>query len=167
VSTRGRSAPEAAVLHVGGPHYASEKVVVEQVLTRRPGVISVEANPVAQRATVASTLMSRGLRRCASGSSIAAITAPASRHRDRSAIHWSRPATARTTTRQPATADAADGCGRGAHARMLMASAVAEMRNHYLFFLIFTILIVLWSGGGSGLSGSNLAAPLHEGAPAR
>src|SRR5205823_2226248 len=41
-----------AVLHVGGMYRASEKAVVEQVLGHRPGVISVEANPVAQTANV-------------------------------------------------------------------------------------------------------------------
>ena len=41
-----------AVLHVGGLHYASEKAVVERVLGQPPGVIAVEANPVAQTATV-------------------------------------------------------------------------------------------------------------------
>jgi len=41
-----------AVLHVGGLHYASEKAVVERVLGRRPGVLGVEANAVAQTATV-------------------------------------------------------------------------------------------------------------------
>jgi len=41
-----------AVLHVGGLHYASEKAVVEGVLGRRPGVLGVEANAVAQTATV-------------------------------------------------------------------------------------------------------------------
>jgi Cu2+-exporting ATPase len=40
------------VLHVGGLQYASEQSVVETVLGRRPGVISVDANPVAQTATV-------------------------------------------------------------------------------------------------------------------
>lgn len=40
------------VLHVGGLHYASEKAVVERRLGARPGVLSVEANPVAQTATV-------------------------------------------------------------------------------------------------------------------
>jgi Cu2+-exporting ATPase len=44
--------PRSAVLHVGGLEYGSEKVVVEHVLGRRPGVRSVEANPVAQTATV-------------------------------------------------------------------------------------------------------------------
>ena len=46
------STRETAVLHVGGLHYASEKAVVEQVLGNRPGVLAVEANPVAQTATV-------------------------------------------------------------------------------------------------------------------
>jgi P-type Cu2+ transporter len=41
-----------AVLHVGSLHYASEKVVVEGVLGRRRGVAAVEANPIAQTATV-------------------------------------------------------------------------------------------------------------------
>src|SRR6266508_3984146 len=42
----------SAVLHVGGMYRASEKSVVEMVLSRRPGVIRVEANPVAQTANV-------------------------------------------------------------------------------------------------------------------
>jgi len=42
----------SAVLHVGGMYLASEKTVVEHVLGRRPGVISVEANPVGQTASV-------------------------------------------------------------------------------------------------------------------
>jgi len=46
------SAPQTTTLHVGGLNYASEKAVVERVLAGRPGVLSVEANPVAQTATV-------------------------------------------------------------------------------------------------------------------
>ena len=46
--------PAAAtvVLHVGRQYRASEKAVVEAALERHPGVLSVEANPVAQTATV-------------------------------------------------------------------------------------------------------------------
>ena len=51
-SRRARNEMETAVLHVGGLHFATEKNVVERVLARRPGVRSVEANPVAQTATV-------------------------------------------------------------------------------------------------------------------
>ena len=48
----GRRDGATAVLHVGGLHYASENAVVERVLAKRPGVTRVEANPVAQTATV-------------------------------------------------------------------------------------------------------------------
>ena len=41
-----------AVMHVGGVHWASEKAVVESFLGRLDGVRHVEANPVAQTATV-------------------------------------------------------------------------------------------------------------------
>ncbi len=41
------------VLHVGRQFRGSEKLVVEKALRERPGVMEVEANPVAQTATVA------------------------------------------------------------------------------------------------------------------
>src|SRR5512133_3230433 len=41
-----------AVLEVSGVHWASSKNVAEAVLSRRPGVMEVDANPVAQTATV-------------------------------------------------------------------------------------------------------------------
>jgi Cu2+-exporting ATPase len=44
---------ETAVIEVKGVNWASSKAVVESVLSRQPGVLSVEANPVAQTATVA------------------------------------------------------------------------------------------------------------------
>ncbi|TFV43760.1 heavy-metal-associated domain-containing protein, partial [Blastococcus sp. TF02A-35] len=43
---------QTTVLEVSGVHWASEKAVAEAVLGRRPGVLSVEANPVSQTATV-------------------------------------------------------------------------------------------------------------------
>src|SRR4051794_11933034 len=52
MSTAAAPLHETAVLHVGGLLYASEKSVVEHVLGGRPGVVGVEANPVAQTATV-------------------------------------------------------------------------------------------------------------------
>ena len=45
-------AAAAVVLHVGRQFRAGEKAVVEAALGRHPGVVSVEANPVAQTATV-------------------------------------------------------------------------------------------------------------------
>src|SRR5260370_25962073 len=44
--------PETVVLDVRGVQWASEKARVEAILGRRPGVLSVEANPVAQNATI-------------------------------------------------------------------------------------------------------------------
>jgi len=52
VSASTSPAPQRTVLHVGGLHYASEKSVVEHALARQPGVLAVDANPVAQTATV-------------------------------------------------------------------------------------------------------------------
>jgi P-type Cu2+ transporter len=43
---------ETVVLDVRGVQWASEKARVEAFLGRRPGVQTVEANPVAQTATV-------------------------------------------------------------------------------------------------------------------
>lgn len=49
---RKRPPTATAVLHVGGLNYASEKAVVERALAAQAGVAAVEANPVAQTATV-------------------------------------------------------------------------------------------------------------------
>ena len=43
---------QTIVLQVGGLHWATSQAVVEQVLTRRPGVLAVQANAVGQTATV-------------------------------------------------------------------------------------------------------------------
>jgi Cu2+-exporting ATPase len=153
------AAGETTVLHVGGLHYASEKAVVERVLGRRPGVISVEANPVAQTATVVydpdSTsveALREWVRDC--GYHCAGLSVPG---------HLCDPLVApdhgphdpEAATR----ADEADGRGHGGHAGMSMAAMVADMRNRFLVALAFTIPIVLWSGVGSGLIGQELATP--------
>jgi P-type Cu2+ transporter len=44
--------PATAVVEVSGLYRASSKAVVEAALSRRPGVLGVDANPVAQTATV-------------------------------------------------------------------------------------------------------------------
>jgi hypothetical protein len=108
---------ETTVLHVGGLHYASEKSVVEDVLGRRPGVVAVEANPVARTPRSPTTLRPRSLT-YATGSRSAATTGPDSRCPGTSAIRWPRappptrpwrtarrPSTARSTPTAMATAD--------------------------------------------------------------
>jgi P-type Cu2+ transporter len=151
------------VLHVGGLHYASEKAVVEQVLGRRPGVISVEANPVAQTATVlydtdATTVeaLREWVQEC--GYHCAGQSAPG---------HLCDPLVAPDhgphDHQAAARADAADGHGHGGHAGMSMAAMVADMRNRFVVSVAFTVPIVLWSGVGSGLIGSELATPFGIG----
>src|SRR5215472_16464611 len=51
-SARSEIPAATVVLHVGRQFRASEKAVVEAALGPHPGVVSVEANPVAQTATV-------------------------------------------------------------------------------------------------------------------
>jgi Cu2+-exporting ATPase len=43
---------QTTVLEVGGLHWATSQSVVEKVLSHRPGVLAVQANAVAQTATV-------------------------------------------------------------------------------------------------------------------
>jgi P-type Cu2+ transporter len=157
--TTTRSSPAAVVLHVGGLYYASEKSLVEQVLGRRPGVLSVEANPVAQTATVVYhpdatdvEALRSWVRDCgyhcagqsAPGHVCDPLVAPDHGPHDDGA--------ARRTER-------AHGQGHGGHAGMSMQAMVKEMRNRFLVALVFTIPIVLWSGVGKSLLGRALATP--------
>jgi Cu2+-exporting ATPase len=154
---------QTAVLHTGGLHYGSEKAVVERVLARRPGVRSVEANPVAQTATVlydpqtTSVEALRGwVREC--GYHCAGQSTPG---------HVCDPLVAPDhgphDDRAVARADDAHGHGQGGHAGMSMDAMVRDMRNRFLVSLLFTIPIVLWSGVGAGLIGSELGPPFGLG----
>src|SRR5919109_853278 len=150
---------ETIVLHVGGLHYASEKAVVEQVLGRRPGVHTVEANPVAQTATVtfdpAQTSVDE-LRRwveqcgyhCAGQSTPGHVcdplVAPDHGPHDHAAVE---------------RADEAHGHGHGGHAGMSMEAMERDMRNRFLVALVFTVPTVLWSMVGTRLLGTELATP--------
>jgi Cu2+-exporting ATPase len=151
--TRARNV-ETLVLHVGGLHYASEKSVVERVLSNRPGVVGVEANPVAQTATVsfdptrASVEALRGwVEECgyhcagqsAPGHVCDPLVAPDHGPHDRDAAE---------------RAERAHGHGEGGHAGMSMQAMVRDMRNRFLVALIFTIPIVVWSPVGETVFGS-------------
>ncbi len=152
-------APESVVLHVGGLHYASEKAVVEEVLGRREGVLAVEANPVAQSASVTydpDRTTVRELRRwveqcgyhCAGQSAPGHVcdplVAPDHGPHDDAAVQRS---------------DHADGHGAGGHAGMSMESMERDMRNRFLVALVFTIPTVIWSPVGETLFGSMPAVP--------
>jgi Cu2+-exporting ATPase len=151
--------PTTVVLHVGGLQYASEQSVVEGVLGRRPGVICVQANPVAQTATVSFdpqrtsiVELQRWVRECGyhcAGQSVPGhvcdpLVSPDHGPHDHAAAE---------------RADDAHGHGHGGHAGMSMEAMVREMRNRFVVALIFTVPIVLWSMVGTKLLGSELATP--------
>jgi Cu2+-exporting ATPase len=153
-------APHTVVLHVGDLHYATEKAVVEQVLAHRPGVIAVDANPVAQTATVAfdpavtSVDELRGWvedcgYHCAGQSTPGHVCDPLvdpdHGPHDHAAVE---------------RADDAHGHGHGGHAGMSMEAMARDMRNRFLVALLFTIPIVAWSTVGTKLLGTELATPL-------
>jgi P-type Cu2+ transporter len=151
----------SAVLHVGGLHYASEKAVVERVLGNRPGVIDVEANPVAQTATVeydprATTVET--LRRwvedcgfhCAGRSVPGHVCDPLAEEGADAPAHDHAAAE---------RADDADGHGHGGHAGMSMAAMVRDMRNRFLVALVFAVLIAIWSPMGESIFGSTPGTP--------
>jgi len=147
------------VLHVGGLHYASEKAVVERVLGRRPGVVAVEANPVAQTATVtfdpdATSVeeLSRWVEDCGyhcAGRSVPGHVCDPFAHAEPLAPAPDRQAVER--------ADHAH--GHGGHAGMSMQAMSRDMRNRFLVALACAIPIAIWSPLGERLFGSNPPTP--------
>jgi Cu2+-exporting ATPase len=157
--TTGTREHATAVVHVGGLHYASEKAVVERVLGNRPGVLSVEANPVAQTATVefdpdetSLAELRKWVEECgyhcagqsAPGHVCDPLVDPDHGPHDHAAAE---------------RAEHAHGHGDGGHAGMSMADMVRDMRNRFLVALVFTVPIVLWSEVGANLLGTELETP--------
>jgi P-type Cu2+ transporter len=153
------SAPQSTTLHVGGLHYASEQAVVERVLGGRPGVLSVEASPVSQTATVvydpgATSIeqLRRWVHECGyhcAGQSVPGhvcdpLVSPDHGPHDHAAAE---------------RADEAHGHGHGGHAGMSMDAMARDMRNRFLVALAFTVPVVLWSNVGKNLIGSEIATP--------
>jgi Cu2+-exporting ATPase len=142
-----------AVIEASGMLRASEKAVVETVLGRRPGVEEVEANPVAQTATVTydpSVTSVEELRRwvtdcgyhCAGQSVPEHICDP---------LMEPRPAGAEAPEEEVVRHDG--------HAEMSMAALVADMRNRFLVAALFSIPIVLWSPIGRDVFGFEAGVP--------
>ncbi len=156
---------QSAVLHVGALHYASEKAVVERVLGRLPGVLAIEANPVAQTATVtfdpAQTSvaeLARWVEECGyhcAGRSVPSHVCDPLAHAEPLAPADDQAAVER--------ADQADGHGHGGHAGMSMAAMVRDMRNRFRVAVVFAILIAIWSPIGESLFGSTPPTPFGIG----
>jgi Cu2+-exporting ATPase len=161
----GNGGTASAVLHVGGLHYATEKAVVERALDNRPGVVAVEANPVAQTATVtydphATTV--KALRtwvedcgyHCAGRSVPGHVCDPLAQEGADAPVH---------DVAAMRRADEADGHGHGGHAGMSMDAMVWDMRNRFLVALVFALLIAIWSPIGESLFGSTPPTPFGLG----
>jgi Cu2+-exporting ATPase len=154
-----------AVLHVGDLHYASEKAVVERVLRNRPGVLSVEANPVAQSATVEYDPRATSVEalqqwvedcgyHCAGRSVPGHVCDPLAEEGHDAPAHDHAGAE---------RAEHAHGHGHGGHAGMSMAEMVRDMRNRFLVAALFAIPIALWSPVGEFLFGSTPPTPFGIG----
>jgi Cu2+-exporting ATPase len=157
----GNGSGASAVLHVGGLHYASEKAVVERVLAARPGVLAVDANPVAQTATVEydADLTSVGALQqwveecgyhCAGRSVPGHVCDPVAQE------GMDAPAPDHAAVER---ADHAHGHGHGGHAGMSMAEMVRDMRDRFLVALLFAIPIAIWSPLGDSIFGGTPPTP--------
>jgi P-type Cu2+ transporter len=149
------------VLHAGCQYRASEKAVVEAALDRHPGVVSVEANPVAQTATVrydpavTSVQELRGvIQRC--GFDCAGCNVPGCLC---DPLHEPGESEFGHDDAEVARADAPDGRGEGGHAGHSMDEMAREMRNRFVLALVFTLAILAWSRVGKSIFGRYLGIP--------
>jgi Cu2+-exporting ATPase len=130
------------------------------VLAHRPGVIAVDANPVAQTGTVTFDPAATSVEElrgwvedcgyhCAGQSTPGHVCDPLvdpdHGPHDHAAVQ---------------RADDAHGHGHGGHAGMSMEAMARDMRNRFLVALLFTVPIVAWSTVGTKLLGTELATPL-------
>jgi Cu2+-exporting ATPase len=162
-----RDGVATAILHVGGLHYASEKAVVERALGNRPGVVAVEANPVAQTATVAYDTAATSVDdlkqwveecgfHCAGRSVPGHVCDPMAQEGRDAAPHRDHAGQER--------AEHAHGQGHGGHAGMSMDAMVRDMRNRFLVALVFAVPIAIWSPMGEALFGDIPPTPFGIGA---
>jgi Cu2+-exporting ATPase len=147
-----------AVLEVSGLGWATSKNVVETVLSHRPGVLAVEANPVAQTATVTYDPdrtdvreLSAWVRDC--GYHCAGQSVP---------HHVCDPMAEPHAAHEAGTAPALsphEAMGHGGHGEMSMADMVRDMRNRFLVAALLSVPILLWSPIGREVLGFEAAAP--------
>ncbi|RDI73648.1 heavy metal translocating P-type ATPase [Gaiella occulta] len=174
-------AAETTTLHVGGLYRASEKAVVERSLAARPGVLAVDANPVAQTATVrfdpretTVAALRSWVEECGfhcAGQSVPGhvcdpLHEPSPQESPLERVHdhggHGAPAAAAAGGDGGASERAAHahGHGDGGHAGMSMAGMVREMRDRFLVAVALAVPIAVWSPMGESLFGSIPPTPL-------
>jgi Cu2+-exporting ATPase len=171
--SEGGNGTATAVLEVSGVHWATSKNVAEAVLSRLPGVLSVDANPVAQTATVTYdrnrtnlTELRDWVRECGfhcAGQSVPShvcdpMTEPRSAPgHDGHVTHDSH--AGNTVAPASPVSSPHDAMGHGGHGSMSMADMVRDMRNRFLVAALLSIPILLWSPIGREVLGFDTAAP--------
>ena len=181
-----RDGAATAVLEVSGVQWATSKNVAEAVLSRQLGVLSVDANPVAQTATVTydpnRTSISElrdWVREC--GFHCAGQSVPShvcdpmlepghDHHADHAqqAAHGEHgehdPHDSHDKHAGPAgpaspVSSPHDAMGHGGHGSMSMADMVRDMRNRFLVAVLLAVPVSLYSPMGRDMLGFDAAAP--------
>jgi len=154
-----------AVLEVAGVGWRSEKLVVESVLGRQPGVVEAAVNPAGDSATVVFdpghtnvTELRAAIRDC--GLHCAGEAVP----RHVCAPLAEAPAPLDSESRPEAEHGEGlrsphDAMGHGGHGEMSVAAMVADMRRRFLVAATLSVPILLWSSIGRDVLGFDVAAP--------
>jgi Cu2+-exporting ATPase len=165
VSGRGRT----TVIEVSGLQWATSKASVEATLCRRPGVIAVAANPVAQSATVTydpelTTVarLAEWVRECGyhcDGRSVPLhVCDPMSEPGDGQTEHETHAGKGPDQVEGARSHEAVTRTG-GDHGGMLMAGMVRDLRNRFLLAAVLSVPVLLWSPIGREVLGFTASAP--------
>lgn len=159
-----------AVLDVRGMVCATQQSTVAAVLGRRPGVLGVEVNPVAQSATVVFDPQRTSLAElrnwvtacgyhCA-GQSVPTHICDPMQEPDPPGSTASPPERTRSAPERAAGLPPPDEVmGHGGHGGVSMAAMVADMRNRFLVAVAFSVPIVVWSPIGEEVFGWHAPVP--------
>ncbi len=157
---------DTVVLDVRGLRFASEQTRVERILGQRPGVRSVDANPVAQTATVTFDSEATSLTElrdwvvecgyhCAGQSVPGHVCDPMATSSD----HGRVAVPAVETVPAAGPDDMADMPAHHHHGGMSMDDMVRDMRNRFVVAVVFAVAITLYSHIGMEILKLDLPIP--------
>ncbi|WP_374777313.1 heavy metal translocating P-type ATPase [Streptomyces sp. NBC_01310] len=158
-----------AVLDVRGMVRASQQSTVAAVLGRRPGVLDVEVNPVAQSATVVFDPRRTSLAElrawvtecgyhCA-GQSVPSHICDPMQEPDPPGFTAAPELPRATPVTAAGTPSPDEATGHGGHGEMSMAAMVADLRHRFLVAVAFSVPIVVWSPIGEEVFGWHTPVP--------
>ncbi len=148
------------VLDVSGLLYATEMLVVEAVLSRRPGVHRVDANPIAQAATVTFDPDVTSLQDLTRWVEDYGYHSAGQKVPDHLCDPMVEPnGSAARRAQEPAARSPHEVMEHAGHAGMSMDGMVRDMRNRFLVAAIFAVPILLWSSIGRNVLHFTVLAP--------